>query len=578
MSAVPGYQLNQLIFEDDYIRVCHARHEQTGAEVLLKMVKDSQRAMIENAKLMNEYEIAGSLHIPGILKPLSLLRQGNGLILASEWIHGLTLRHFCQSEQLSIPQFLHIAIALARLLEQLHKQHVVHMNIRPDTVIVIPSSMKVYLTGMGHSIIADGSGTNARTMPLIEGSPPYMAPERTGRMNQPISGATDLYALGVTLYEMLTGRLPFEAHDPLEWAHAHVAKLPRPLEEAGRNIPHIISRIVLKLLEKSTAQRYQSAYGLRADLEQCWSSWEKTGAWEEFGLGEHERLQTIEHDPSSGTAAKPLPATVASNAAIDPSGFDYAHMLDLAAVMRASQAFSQEKDTSSLIARLMRILMELAGADRCCYIGIRPEGLVIEHVLGMGGDAFESPGTMLSDYEPISQEVVGYALVKQGPVLMKEAAAEGMFATDPYIARTGMKSMLCMPVEIQEQWQALLYLENRVLGSVFEPERIGVLRTLASQIHVVQQLHAHFGMAQTAIQGTPANAPSSALVSPLTEREREVLQGMAEGLTTKEIATQLVMSPETVKVHTRHIFEKLQVNNRVKAVTTAVKLNLLPAP
>ncbi|MGO4273230.1 protein kinase [Paenibacillus sp. TAF58] len=182
----------KLFFEDPTIIVCHATSDEHACEVLLKIVKEGHRAIIENAKVINEYEIAGSLHIQGVIKPIAILRQGNVLVLASEWVHGLTLRHFAQSDQISIPVFLKIAIQIARVLEQLHKIHIVHMNIRPDTIVIVPSSLRVNLTGMGHSVLSMDGGRQARNMPLIEGSPPYMAPERTGQLNRVMDGGTDL--------------------------------------------------------------------------------------------------------------------------------------------------------------------------------------------------------------------------------------------------------------------------------------------------------------------------------------------------------------------------------------------------
>ncbi|MFB9329255.1 LuxR C-terminal-related transcriptional regulator [Paenibacillus aurantiacus] len=577
MTEIPGYLIRELIFEDSFIRVCRAEHEASGQAVLLKLVKDGPRAMLENAKLMNEYEIAGNLDIPGVLKPLNLLRKGNGLILASEWIHGLTLRHYMQMQPLDVPAFLAMTIQIARVLEQLHDQHIVHMNIRPDTLIYVPSTKRVFVTGMGHSVLT-GEGREARSMPLIEGSPPYMAPERTGRMNEPIGGSTDLYSLGVMCYEMLSGgRLPFQASDPLGWAHAHMAKQPDPLDNPSYLIPPMLARVVLKLLEKSVQRRYQSARGLRADLERCMSAWERDGRLEMFEPGLHE-LPVPAASPSGEHAIQVLSAGVEQaepSASAEQAGFDYAKMLDLAAVMRASQAFAQEADTGRLIRQLMTILIEIAGADRACYLSLAPSGAVVEHAASSAeGGSFDSPGVPLEQFADICAEAVGYALVQRRTLALKDAAGDGMFAGSGYVARSGVKSMLCMPVTIQGEWLGMLYMENKLTKGVFGPERYGVLGMLASQIHYVHQLFAYFGGGAPGL-AKPEKQPALAPASPLTERETEVLRELAAGLTKKEIAGKLVLSPETVKVHTRNIFDKLQVNNRVKAVTAAVKLNLL---
>lgn len=579
MTEIPGYLIRELIFEDGFIRVCRAEQEASGQAVLLKLVKDGPRAMLENAKLMNEYEIAGNLDIPGVLRPLNLLRRGNGLILASEWINGLTLRHYMQMGPLDVPSFLSITIQIARVLEQLHDQHIVHMNIRPDTLIYVPSTKRVFVTGMGHSVLT-GEGRKARSMPLIEGSPPYMAPERTGRMNEPIGGSTDLYSLGVTCYEMLSGgRLPFNASDPLGWAHAHMAKIPEPLDNPSYPVPPMLQLIVKKLLEKSVHRRYQSARGLRADLERCLSDWELGGQLALFEPGLDEQPVAADSASASGeTAVQVLPAGTEHaepSATAEQAGFDYAKMLDLAAIMRASQAFAQEADAGQLIRQLMTILVEIAGADRACYLSLSPSGAIVEHAASIAeGGSFESPRVALEDYASICAEAVGYALLQRRTLALKDAAGEGKFTGNAYVANSGVKSMLCMPVTIQGEWLGMLYMENRLTAGVFEPERFGVLGMLAGQIHHVHQLYAYFGGSATGL-AKPEAAAAIAPPSPLTERETEVLRELAAGLTKKEIAEKLVLSPETVKVHTRNIFDKLQVNNRVKAVTAAVKLNLL---
>jgi serine/threonine protein kinase len=220
MISVPGYQIHQIILDEPTIIVCHAISEEHAREVLLKIVKEGHRAIIENAKLINEYEIAGSLSIKGILKPIALLRQGNGLILASEWIHGLTLRHYALSNPMTIPIFLKLGIQITQVLEQLHKQNIVHMNIRPDTIVVVPSTLQICMTGMGHSIHSVLGSRQARNTPLIEGSPPYMAPERTGQLNRAVDGSTDLYSLGITLYELLAARLAAAGIGPAQGATA----------------------------------------------------------------------------------------------------------------------------------------------------------------------------------------------------------------------------------------------------------------------------------------------------------------------------------------------------------------------
>src|SRR5246127_5506159 len=113
-----------------------------------------------------------------------------------------------------------------------------------------------------------------------------MAPEQTGRMNRSIDARSDLYALGVTLYQMLTGVLPFTAADPIEWVHCHIARPPVPPSERLKNLPGSVSAIIMKLLAKTAEERYQTAAGVERDLQHCLDEWETQHRIDEFRLGE----------------------------------------------------------------------------------------------------------------------------------------------------------------------------------------------------------------------------------------------------------------------------------------------------
>lgn len=575
MITVTGYQIHQVIFQDPTIIVCHATSDEHACEVLLKIVKEGHRAIIENAKVINEYEIAGSLNIQGVIKPIALLRQGNVLVLASEWVHGLTLRHFAQSGRISIPVFLKIAIQIARVLEQLHKLHIVHMNIRPDTIVVVTSSLRVSLTGMGHSVLSMDGGRQARNIPLIEGSPPYMAPERTGQLNRVVDGGTDLYSLGVTFYEMLAGQLPFHAKDPLEWAHAHLAKTPLPLLTFNSQVPAIIDEIIMKLLEKTIDRRYKSAYGLRMDLENCLQQWEANGGCERFMIAQQDGPLLLEIN--SDFSDRPVILSERSEYETSETSNGYAQVLELAAVMRASQAFSEETDSYHLLYKLMSILIEVAGAQRGCFVAIRSAELYVEQIVEAESSGQPLRGGIpLSQYENVCQNLISYVAIKRHFVILEDAVREGLFTQDPYVQLHKPKSVLGLPIIAQGELQGVLYLENNLTSGVFAAERLGVLHMLASQINYVQRLLGYYGSSQSIQEPKFGGALTSPTI-PLTEREIEVLQWMAAGLSNKEIAVRLVMSAGTVKVHMRNLFSKLHVNNRVKAVTVATQLNLLQA-
>jgi PAS domain S-box-containing protein len=150
------------------------------------------------------------------------------------------------------------------------------------------ASGAVWLTGFGIASRLPRERQSAEPPEMIAGTLAYMAPEQTGRMNRSIDSRSDLYSLGVTFYEMLTGALPFKASDPMEWVHCHIARQPAPPEERAKGIPGTVSVIVMRLLAKTAEDRYQTAPGVEADLRRCLAEWEKLGRIDSFSLGTHD--------------------------------------------------------------------------------------------------------------------------------------------------------------------------------------------------------------------------------------------------------------------------------------------------
>jgi serine/threonine protein kinase len=184
--------------------------------------------------------------------------------------------------------FLRLAVSIADAVGQLHKRHVIHKDLKPSNVLVASESGRVWLTGFGIASRLVRERQPLKSPEFIAGTLAYMAPEQTGRMNRSIDSRTDLYAFGVTLYELLTGSLPFIASDPMEWVHSHVARQPVPPHERSKDVPLTVSAIIMKLLAKTPEDRYQTAYGAKMDLERCLAEWEKHGSVNQFPLGERD--------------------------------------------------------------------------------------------------------------------------------------------------------------------------------------------------------------------------------------------------------------------------------------------------
>ena len=196
--------------------------------------------------------------------------------------------HHTLGAPMEVQSFLRIAISLSSAIGGLHDCGIVHKDIKPANIIADIAAGHAWLTGFGSATRLTRERRMLEPPETIAGTLAYMAPEQTGRMNRSIDSRSDLYALGVTLYQLITGVLPFTATDPLEWVHCHVARRPMPPAERVRGVPGAISAIIMKLLAKTAEERYQTAAGLERDLRRCLAAWKSQRRIEDFPLGEHD--------------------------------------------------------------------------------------------------------------------------------------------------------------------------------------------------------------------------------------------------------------------------------------------------
>ena len=235
-------------------------------------------------RLEHEYELKAELNSAWAARPIALSQQDGRLALLCEDPGGDPLDRMLRGPS-TITEFLRVAIPLAGAVRRMHERGLIHKDIKPANVLVDPASGGVWLTGFGIASRLPRERQNPEPPEVIAGTLAYMAPEQTGRMNRSIDSRSDLYALGVTFYEMLTGTLPFNASDPMEWIHCHVARQPLPPSKRVAAVPAQLSTIVMKLLAKIGEERYQTAAGLEADLRRCLEAWESSGLIDLFPPG-----------------------------------------------------------------------------------------------------------------------------------------------------------------------------------------------------------------------------------------------------------------------------------------------------
>jgi PAS domain S-box-containing protein len=240
-------------------------------------------------RLEHEYSLAAELDLEWAAKPLALTRHEGRTMLVLKDPGGEPLDRILERRQgqpLDLTRFLRTAIGLTAALGQVHRRGLIHKDIKPENVLVDDAG-NVWLTGFGIASQLPHERQVPAPPEIIAGTLAYMAPEQTGRMNRSIDARSDLYSLGVTLYQMLTGVLPFDAADPLEWVHCHIARQPTPPGDRAE-VPEPLSAIVMKLLAKNAEERYQTACGLEADLRRCLGDWQSCGRVNRFPLGAHD--------------------------------------------------------------------------------------------------------------------------------------------------------------------------------------------------------------------------------------------------------------------------------------------------
>ena len=238
-------------------------------------------------RLAHEYALKDELDSGSAARPLALVREHGRTMLLLEDPGGDPLDRLL-GRPMEIGRFLRFATGLSTALRHVHERGLIHKDIKPANVLVDLASSHVWLTGFGIASHLPRERQSPGPPELVAGTLAYMAPEQTGRMNRSIDSRSDLYSFGITLYEMLTGALPFMASDPMEWVHCHIARRPLPPVERLKDLPVSVSAIVSKLLAKTAEERYQTAAGVESDLRRCLAQWELEGRIEEFPLCEHD--------------------------------------------------------------------------------------------------------------------------------------------------------------------------------------------------------------------------------------------------------------------------------------------------
>jgi PAS domain S-box-containing protein len=286
--SLQDHEITEEVCATAFSTLYRARSRIDGAPLLIKALNQDAVTPLALARFKREYETLHKLAIQGVVKPRALLAADNRLAMVMEDVEGLPLSASLaqRSDNLLLTSWMTLAEQLAAIVEQLHRNALIHHELRPSRFLLSPASDALYLIDLSAATAQlDYGAPSVQTDADNEGLA-YLSPEQTGRMNRTVDYRTDLYSLGILLYRLLTGRLPFQANDPLAWVHSHIARVPATPQSVRDDVPAVISDMVMKLLAKMPDERYQNAAVLLADLQRCRQGLLANGSIRPFTLGE----------------------------------------------------------------------------------------------------------------------------------------------------------------------------------------------------------------------------------------------------------------------------------------------------
>ena len=288
---IPGYRIKQDLHGSGTSKFYRAESIENNHPVLLKILPCYLGHVHSAVEFKNDHVVSVGLSLNStfVLKPLDFRQSPELTYFVYEDFDAVPLKTILDERRLSILDALQVAINLTDALDDIHRQDRLHRNLTAHNILVDPKTLAIKLSDFryaSHNIDLDNTYHNDATDEFRLG---YIAPELTGRLNKIADHRSDYYSLGVILYEMICGSLPFTTLDPLELIHSHIARQPRsPNEVDSAQCPEQLSAIIMKLLAKHPDDRYQSNEGIQHDLGKCLTELKNNNAIVPFKLATHD--------------------------------------------------------------------------------------------------------------------------------------------------------------------------------------------------------------------------------------------------------------------------------------------------
>jgi predicted ATPase/GAF domain-containing protein/tRNA A-37 threonylcarbamoyl transferase component Bud32 len=267
------YQVIEKIYESSNSQIYRGFRKQDNLPVIFKVLNKVLNTEFPTSQVIGrcklEYEITRSLDSDLAIAAYDFKQHQHGFLIVLEDFGGESLARFLTTQKLSVLEFLALAIKICEGIGYIHRANIIHKDINPSNIVFNPDTQQLKIIDFGIASDLKKETLMLDRIELLEGTLAYMSPEQTGRMNRSLDYRTDIYSMGVTFYEMLTGCLPFESNDPLELIHCHLAREPIAPHLIDLETPLVLSQIILKLLAKNAEDRYQSAWGVKKDVENC---------------------------------------------------------------------------------------------------------------------------------------------------------------------------------------------------------------------------------------------------------------------------------------------------------------------